>query len=272
MKFLFYLLILTITSCKSDAENQPIVLEEYSKFNLEAVNFLEDVTKLFSKHITIDGDGYFEYDSLVKGTLTQEKLLYPTPKTISKPRHFGYLYRTPLLNSVAKYNDLLFEHIAILTDSNKKPVAYYAEAKTDSIDAQKNLLNIFNKKYGKPKYAFNISRDFNVCSYEWDLKDKTIQLETGFGITSDAQNKDGIYFNTRILIIDTQNKNAIYKTHFFEYGDKVEYQGKLYSPEELGLARKQIERDNFLLNSTNEKYLKDTFHSIKFRSDDPKIN
>ena len=272
MKFLFYLLILTVTSCNSDAGNQSLILEQHSKFNLEAVNFSEDVTKLFSKHITIDADGYFEYDSLVNGTFTQEKLLYPTPKTISKPRRFGYVYRSPLLNSVARYNDLFFEHIAILTDSNKKPVAYYAEAKTDSIDAQKNLLHIFNKKYGKPKYAFNISRDFNICSYEWDLKDKTIQLETGFGLTSDTSNKDGIYFNTRILIIDNQKKDAVYKAHFFEYSDKVEYQGKLYSPEELGLARKQIEKDIFLLNSTNEEYIKDPFHSIKFRSDDPKIN
>ena len=270
MKILIFLPL--ILSCTLAKQTQPDVFERGSKFDLEKVDFSENVKKLFSKHISIDNSSYIEYDSLSEGELTDEKLEYPSKIRDTKPRKFGYMYRTPLLSSVGEYGGLYFEHISILTNIEKKPVAYYAESKMDSIGGQKKLLELLNNNYGKPKYAFSIALNFNICSYEWVLKDRTIQVETGYGLTSDSANSDGIYFNTRILIIENSYKNEIHNSHFFEYNDKVEYYGKIYTPEELGLERKQLKKDLFTLNSTNEEYVNDESHHIKNRNNDPKFN
>lgn len=74
LKYIHVLIFLPlILSCTLGEQIQPDVLEMGSKFDLEKVDFSENVEKLFSKQISIGNSSYLEYDSLMKGSLITSK-------------------------------------------------------------------------------------------------------------------------------------------------------------------------------------------------------
>ena len=276
MKKLLLLLILPlmITSCKQEI-NQPKILEDKCSFDLEQINFSEDIPKLYSKHFIND----YEYD-MEKEYNPNEKfsdtifryrinnIITETMKFKVPMKEFGYLYKTPEIDSVAKFQNIYFNTIYSLTNISKKPVAYYAEARYENSNLRKQHLNELIKKYGEPKYSFLVNREFNQCSYEWDLNDRTIQVETSFGwsvsATSDGKSKSGKYYRLDLLIMENKYKNEIYDAHILEIPDKIMYEGKFHSYKDFQFEKTSRVKDEFLLNSTIEELTKDEYgeHNI----------
>ncbi|NML22373.1 hypothetical protein HHL16_15930 [Pseudoflavitalea sp. G-6-1-2] len=269
-KVLGYLSIAAISfpSCDFGSTKAPVA-ERNGAFDLESVQFTEDIPQLFSKRLMIE-DG-IRYDSVRDGKLTDSMLRYKISNTITDAmdlqvpqQDFGYLYKSPETDSIARFQQMYFHSLAALTDKNKKPIAYYAESELQNANLRKSLIEAFTKKYGAPKYAFRISAEFNQCSYEWELKDRTIQIETSNGMSvtfnsGDTVARNNKYYNLRLLIIENSAKPALYAAHIYEFPDKILYNGKMHSYKDFQFEKKQKFRDDFLLNSTYEDYIKNEY-------------
>jgi hypothetical protein len=254
-----------LQSCNS-TQQPSAASKQDNAFNLEAINFTEKVPSLYASNLLLE-EGV-RYDSARDGQLTDSMLRYKISNTIIDimklkvpQQDFGYLYKSPTIDTLAKFQHICFETLATLTDNNKKPIAYFASVELRDPKDRKKLLEEFKKKYGNPVYSFFISSEFNQCSYEWQLKDRTIQIETSngfsFSITSnDTTAQQSTHYSLDMLIIDNKYKSAIHDAHMYEFPEKILYDGKLHSYKDFQFEKQQVFRDNFLLNSTNEKYIK----------------
>ncbi|RZK69064.1 MAG: hypothetical protein EOO85_23060 [Pedobacter sp.] len=144
----------------------------------------------------------------------------------------------------------------LLTDNNKKPIAYYAETELQNANERKAMIAQLTEKYGKPKYAFFIASDFNQCSYEWVLADRTIQIETSFGFSTGVETNNGKYYKLDMLILDNKVKTALHQAHIFEFPEKIRYRGKEHSYKDFQFDKKSVFKDEFLLNSTYDHLIK----------------
>ena len=268
MSKILYLFAISIIfqSCTSHKQPANIILSTNSGFDLETINFRENIPALYSKHILI-GDGGSDYDSVQDGKLTDDTLKYKIQNTLIDAfnlkvpqKEFGYLYKSPQLDSVAKFDNVYFKSLNTLTDNTKKPIAYYAETQYDTLTIRNKLVEQIKTKLGKPTYAYNISNDYHQLSYEWVLSDPTIQIETSFGwrmtVSSDKPNKNGKYYKLSILIINNQEKNKLSNAHVYEFADKVLAHGEYYSIKDLQFDKKTVFKDDFYLNSWNEQIIK----------------
>lgn len=255
-KYVFIVFALTVLlSCK----NEP--LEKHSAFDLETVNFKEDVTKLFAKHL-LNEDG-LSYDSVDVALINSDRQKYRITSThielldLKVPKNdLGFLYKSPSLDSVAKFQDTYFERVYLLTDNNKKPIGYYAETELETAGERNSAIAKLTEKYGKYTHAFFFGREFNHCSYEWVLADRTIQVETSFGISSGISTNGGRYYMLKMLILENKAKKAVHQAHIFEYPEQLVYKGKTYSYKDMLLKKTTVFKDEFLLHSTSEYLLK----------------
>lgn len=271
----FLLLTFTLFSC-SNIETQPKVLDENAKFDLEKITFDEDITQLFSKKLA-DEVG-FEIDSINKKTFSDTIFEYKIENYLLEvlnlklpSKKLGFLYKTIRLDSVAKIDNAYCERLWTLTDVNRKPIAYYAEARLNSKKEKDLFIKNLKTKFGKTKYEFLLVNDFNKCSFEWETLDKTIQVttlkENSTEITTDNPlpvSKE--YFTIDILLIENKFKKAIYEAHLLKLPEKLSIKGKVdttitYNKKEVKkmLELDEINRikDEFFLNSYYEKYVKD---------------
>ncbi|MDR7211460.1 hypothetical protein [Flavobacterium piscis] len=265
--FNFIIIILMFQSCSQISEReQPLVLEKNSQFDLERIDFQENLHKLYSKYLLIDD---FRYDSVTDGKLTDDMLRYKISNLITDAYHlevpqkdFGFVFRSPTLDSVALFAGIYFKQLSTLADTNKKPVAFYAEAEVKTEKEQRDFLATIKNKYGEPKHAFFISHEFNICSYEWVLADRTLEIQTSYGnrFSWGFGSEDGVnetYYKIDMLIMDNLQKENIYKAHLFEFPDKLLYDGKYYSYKDFQFEKLSVFRDEFLLKSTNEALVKE---------------
>lgn len=258
--FSFMFLLLAMLACKM-ATKKVSLLEKNSAFDLETIDFNEDVTKLFAKYL-LDEDG-IRYDSVNVAIINSEQQKYRISNTLIDvmglkvpQKDFGFLYKSPSLDSVAKFQNIYFERMYLLTDSQKKPIGYYAETEFENFNERKAMMDKLNEKYGKPKYAFFLASDFNQCSYEWVLADRTIQIETSFGFSTGVTTNNGKYYKLDMLILDNKAKTALHQAHIFEFPEKIVYRGKEHSYKDFQFEKKSTFRDEFLLNSTQEHLIK----------------
>ena len=268
MKKTIYLLLFAIfllQSCKEKEQPQPEILEKHCGFDLEKINFQENVPLLYSKHIMVDG---MEYDSISDGKLTNEMLKYSIGNMMTDalklkiPKEdFGFRYVSPDLDSVARFQNIYFKNMSVLTDMNKLPVAFYAESELSSAKERKLAIDAITEKYGQPKHSFCLHHEFNQCSYEWELPDRTIQIETSHGFRTTISTFEEAsmeqYFEIEILIVNNDSKEALNNAHVYEFSEteKYEYDGKFYSYKDFDLSSKEIYTDRFFLNSSDEKYI-----------------
>lgn len=262
------LLITIFFACNS---SDGIFKKADNTFNLENIKFTEALPALYATNIV--NENGVRYDSARDGKLTDSMLRYKISNTIievmklSVPqKDFGFLYQTPETDSIARFDSIYFHNLNTLTDQHKTPVAYHAVATFFDPKLRKRMLESFKKKYGEPKYAFMVSHEFNQCSYEWQLQDRTIQIETSHGFSimfggSDTSStpKQTKYYNLEMLIINNKQKSTIYDAHVFEFPEKILYDGKMHSYKDFQFEKQQVFGDNFLLNSTNEKYIKNEY-------------
>lgn len=263
MKKKYVILIFALSAllaCKNELK-QATLLESNSRFNLETVNFQEDITKLFAKHL-LDEDGV-SYDSVDVAIFNSNKHQYKISNVLIDAmelkvpqKEFGFLYKSKSLDSVARFQDIYFERVYVLTDIKKKPVAYYAETEFKSAKVRKAMMDKLIEKYCKPKYSFFLSREFNQCSYEWVLADRTIQIETSYGFSTGGLDGSGIYYKLDFLLVDNKIKSALHQAHVHEFPEKILYEGKLRSYKEFQFEKKSVFKDEFLLNSTKEELIK----------------
>lgn len=260
------LLALILPSCHPapPKEEQPTVLVSRAEFDLEKVNFQENVPRLYSKHLLDSND--LQIDT-AKGNPAKQVSRYKISNVmtdalkINVPQQdFGYLYKSPQLDSVAKFQNIRFGSLQILCQRDKKPVAFYAEAEFKEAKLRKKCLDDLQKKYGKPKYAFFLESGFDVCSYEWVLADRTIQVETSYSvgvrISTDGNSGSIKTYKLDMLIVHNPAKEALYNAHIYEFPDRILYDGKLRNLKELQLQKKSTFKDDFLLHSTNTELIK----------------
>ncbi|MFN0254921.1 hypothetical protein [Pedobacter ureilyticus] len=237
------------------------LLERHSAFDLEKVDFKENVNELFAKNL-LDDNGQ-SYDSVDVTIINSDKQRYRITNSrielleLKVPtKDLGFLYKSPTLDSVAKFQDTYFERVYLLTDNNKKPIGYYAEAELGSAGERNSAIEKLTEKYGKPTHAFFLAREFNQCSYEWVLADRTIQVETSFGFSSDINTNGGRFYKIDLLILENNAKKAVHEAHIFEYPEQIVYKGKTYSYKDMLLEKTEVFSDEFVLNSTKEYLLK----------------
>ncbi|OQP58576.1 hypothetical protein A4R26_03735 [Niastella populi] len=260
-------IVLMLQSCsQAPGREQPSVLEKNSRFDLEKINFQENLPKLYSENILIDE---IRHDSVRDGKLTDEMLRYRISNIITDvfklqvpEKEFGFVFRGSTLDSVALFQNIYFTHLSTLADTNKKPVAFYAEAEVKTEKEQRDFLTTIKSKYGEPKHAFFISHEYNICSYEWVLADRTLEVQTSYGVrfSTSYSSADGLketYYRIDLLIIDNLQKENIYKAHLFEFPDKILYNGKYHSYKNFQFEKLSVFRDEFLLKSTNEDLVKE---------------
>ena len=260
--YILFIAIFLLQSCKEKEQRQPEILEKSCLFDLEKINFQENVPLLYSKHIMVDG---MEYDSISDGTLTDEMLVYSINDfeistlgiRVKVPTEdFGYCYISPTLESVARFQNIYFSNLSVLTDMNKVPVAFYAESEFSSAKERKLMIDSFIEKYGQPKHSFCLSHFFNQCSYEWELQDRTIQIATSHGFramfSTDEEASTGQYFELEMLIVNNNSKAALNNAHVYEFPEAY-HVGKPYR--DLDIGSKVIYPDRFLLYSSDEKYI-----------------
>jgi hypothetical protein len=261
----FLILSFLIQSC-TEKIFQPTVIDKGCGFNLETITFDENVSKLYSKHIQNENE--VEYDSIRDGKMHDSILQYKISNVMTDAlklkipqKPFGYLYKTPEIDSIAKFQNTYFKTLHTLTNKKKKPIAYYAETTFATSKESKKALAEIVKKYGKPKYEFCLSSEFNQCSYEWVLKDKTIQIETSFGwsssFSSDGKSSNGKYYRFDFLEIENKSKDQIHKSHIYECPEKILYDGKYISYKDFQMEKITVFKDDFLLNSTNKELIND---------------
>ena len=255
--------ILLFQSCKEKEQQQPEILEKYCMFDFEKINFKENVPMLYSKHIIVDER---EYDSAEDGKLTDEMLLYSIESGIinalglkAPKEDFGYCYESPALDSIARFQSIYLKNLSVLTDMNKVPVAFYAESEFNSAKERQLAITAIIEKYGQPKHSFLLNHEFNQCSYEWELQDRTIQIETsdGFGIFMSDNMDIEEYFNLAMLIVSNSSKAALNRAHVYEFSENEKYtvDGKIYDFKDLGIDSTEIYTDIFFLYSSDEKYV-----------------
>ncbi|SOD18368.1 hypothetical protein [Pedobacter xixiisoli] len=256
--FSFMFLLLAMLACKMGPKKVSL-LEKNSAFDLETIDFNEDVNQLFAKYL-LDEDG-IRYDSVNVAIINSEQQKYKISNTLIDvmdlkvpQKDFGFLYKSPSLDSVAKFQNIYFERMYLLTDNNKKPVGYYAETEFQNVNERKAMMDKLTEKYGKPKYAFFLASDFNQCSYEWVLEDRTIQIETSFGFSTGITTNNGKYYKLDMLILNNKVKPALHQAHIFEFPEKIVYRGKEHSYKDFQFEKKSTFKDEFLLNS-NLDYL-----------------
>ena len=278
-KLLLLLLILPfMISCK-DEFKQPTVLEKNCGFDLEHIKFKEDIPKLYSKNFINDYEFDIDKEYNLNQKLADTIFRYKISNIVTEVmkfkvpnKEFGYLYKTPEIDSVSRFQNIYFNAIYTLCNISKKPVAYYAEARFENPKLRKQYLNEFIKTFGTPKYSFRISHEFNQCSYEWDLEDRTFQIETSFGweisATSDGKNKSGQYYKLDLLLIDNTYKSEVKNAHILEIPDKIMYEGKLHSYKDFQFEKVSNIKDEFLLNSTNEVFIKDEYSEYNINNAD----
>lgn len=276
MNKLLIVFALILISCneKETKIKQPTVLEKNAGFDLEEITFNEDVSKLFSKNpfnfIDLDYDENTEGkmpDSIFKYKI--ESYLAETFKLNVPTKKLGFLYKTRELDSIARIGNQYFDRLFVLTNLDKKPIAYYAESRFDSKKDRDAFIKNFKEMYGQTKYEFLIDSSFDNLSYQWDLDTRIIQIETSRGFemsaSSDGTSKSGEYYRLDVLIIDNAQKDAIYKAHILELPDKFNIKGKVDTSvsytnlKELDLEKINIIEDEFLLHSYFEKYIKNEY-------------
>lgn len=248
-----------ICSCNRNSH----ILEENSEFDLEKINFKENISQLYSKNLLLE-DGS-RYDNTTDDVLTDDMIAYKISSYIIESlkikvpqEDFGYLYKSYGNDTIAKFGSVLFQSLWTLTDLNKTPIAYYAETEFASLSDRQAFMLEMISIYGKPKYAFFIKHEFDQCSFEWQLADRTIQINTSHGFRTtfsfDGNTSNGMYYNLRMLIISNKHKDEIRKAHLYQFPDTIELNGKQYSYKELGFEKINHFYDDFSLMSDIDEY------------------
>lgn len=275
-----------IFSCTNKENLQPEILEDGTVFDFEKITFNEDIVKLFSKKLA-DPDG-ISIDSINKNTFSDTIFNYKIENYLAQEfnlklpaKELGFLYKTTQIDSVAKFDKAFCQQLWVLTDVSKKPIAFYAEARLNTKKEKDLFIKNLKTKLGATKYEFLIDSHFNQCSYEWQALDRNIQIETSTGqeISVSTDNPNSIsteYYRIDILIIENKFKKAIHEAHILKLPEKFSLKGKVdttvtYTEKDLkslNLEKVNTIKDEFLLNSYFDEYIKDEYGTHQISNED----
>lgn len=202
-------LILSCNNSKNTTTVQPKELAPFSGFDLAKINFKERVYPLFSKVLMVDDE---RYDSTQIARLDFEKLDYISMRLtgagMSVPKEkYGYQFESHTADSIVRFDSIYFDHVKMLTKRDTSLVAVWATG--DYIKTKTGLdsaLQHMKNKYGEPAAQYFISSSFHICSYEWRLPDRIIQMETskGFSVSITSGNskpEPSTYYKIEMIIV-----------------------------------------------------------------------
>jgi hypothetical protein len=259
-----------MAACKTEnVVPAAVSFEQNSGIDLERFTFRENVPLLYAKHLLNTTD--VDYDSARDGALNDSMLAYRISNIITESmdlhlpvKEFGYCYRSPEMDSMARFGKGWFFQVNTLTDLHKKPVAYYARGHYDQKKDRKAFLDSFRKQYGPAQYAFKAKES---PTWVWQLKDRTIEISTFNGFEAEFTNKGNtsrdIYY-VDMLIVDNTVKDALYQAHVYEFPDKIWFHDKWHSYKDFQFEKRSVFSDNFLLSSSYKDLLenKDGLYSL----------
>lgn len=207
--------------------SQPKVLQANSGFDIAKMDFNENAFNLFSHILAIDG---VRYDSVRDGKLDIEKLNFTSHSTMIEylkfpPKKYGYLLESSQTDSVAQFEGIYFNEIKVVT---KRDTSITALSATGDYITQRadldTLMNRIFKKYGPPFAQYCLGLGFNVCTYEWHLNDRIIQLKTSRGFsakfTTDTT-KNGVfkYYKVDALVIKKSELKGLKDASTYAFKD-----------------------------------------------------
>ncbi|OXB14191.1 hypothetical protein [Flavobacterium reichenbachii] len=275
VKLLQYIIVASLLqSCNSKQDTPAIVAKKQatflcknSVFDLGAITFRENPSKLYAENIIKSDD--VQYYAERDGKLTDEMLQYKISNTTTKymeietPKDFGFLYRSPELDSIAKFKSISFNSLSLLTNIDKKPIAFLGQTKFRKTGDRKKKLEEIKTKLGSPTHSFFVDKEFDQCAYEWVLSDRTIQIEISSGVTitfnTKGETKQETQYYLEILIVANKYKNDIYNAHKYKFPDEILYDIKYHSDKDLPFEKNNILKDKFLLLSSNDIYIKEEY-------------
>ncbi len=255
MKYLLIsILIIALSSCgKISNETQPTILEVGKPLDVSLISFKENIPLLFSKAMRIDGGrldsadwAKFDYSKIAYDI---EKASYFDLKVPQTP--YGYVFHA-YDDSLMRLDSIYFDEINILTAMDKTFSALYAVSDFREVDKRNSHIRLWKKKFGKPSLEIYKSSEFNVCSYEWILNDRILQIETshGFSFGTDTVN-NGKFYKLELLLIKKSELEKLRKAHTYHFDKPEDYK-------KLGMEQDQLFPDDFFLNSSFPHYRNDT--------------
>lgn len=250
----FFLLIFMVFSCgnPSDIGND----SQVDQLNLKDSKFEEDVFKIFGTWLS--QETATPLDTLFKYQLKDENLRYKIEDPvihaikIKVPKEdFGYLIESPIGSEYARYGPMVFNSISVLTDRNKKPVAYQALAAYNQMNTRDSVLSLVMKDLGSPTLETVVNEGKGLKALEWTLKDRTIQIVSfnAMEVSPSIQVPDSMVYQIDFLMIDNKQKEAVKNAHFYHFTDSISLDGKMRDYRYFDLQKDQLFSDEFLLYS-----------------------
>ncbi len=214
MRILTFVVLAYLLSACQIAEKQdvqPNVLTKNCSFDLEKVTFNENVPLLFSESLTrwlTDSVGNPDFEELKYYQFDSSGF---TVEVHSE--QYGYQYESSTKDTIAILDSVAFNKVWVLTDMDTCMVAIYCEVELPIETDVKKILGHLKAKYGNC-LVYEVDNHFNHFSYEWDLGDRILQIETSKGFsfyvgTDEPNGKQTEYFNFDCLIIKKDQVDKI---------------------------------------------------------------
>ncbi len=239
-KLYFYLLLFALISCVSSKKKeniQPLILGEKHAFELEKLNFNEDVMKLYSKVSSNKQihEAFAEYEAFPNFAILEKagimfKIFEVKSLKILVPENpYGFEFKSKKIDSIAKFHNMYFNQLNSLTNLDKKLVAIYASSRYRNEEERDSLLLSLNEFYGKALFQMPLSSDFALESHIWVTKNKIIEVTTSFGHSAEfsttGETKRYKYYKLNLLIVNSRELKSLVRAHrgYFDDNFKRSY-------------------------------------------------
>lgn len=228
------LLLMLIVSCSNDDKtesNKPKILGDGHSFELDKINFNEDVIALYSKVSTIDSlkEIFKKYDAFPNYALLDDKDVFfkifeVKSLDISIPKNpVGFEFKSKTSDSLAKFHGLYFDEVKSLTNLDRKLIAINAYSRYRNENQRDSLLKTISQIYGNPFMKIRKSTDFDTKSYSWITKDRLIEVKTSFGhslvVSTSGKSENYQYYRLDLLIIDNNQLKSLVRDHMHYFDD-----------------------------------------------------
>lgn len=208
--FAILVVLAVLGSCSQFSEKeQPKILVAHCGFDLKKVTFNENVPLLFSESLNWslqDDDGNPDSEELAYYPFNPSEFLV----TVHCDQ-FGYLYKSKPCDSIAALATVYFDKMDVLTDMDTVMVAIHCEAELPVTTNLNSILSQIKLEYGDCSVAYHIDNHYEHFSYEWDLTDRILQVETskGFSFTLSENPVCTEYYDFEVLLIKKEEHEKL---------------------------------------------------------------
>ena len=233
IKLYLYLLLFASFSCNKDKteSTQPLILNKESSFELEKLNFTEDVIKLYSEVSTNNNikKVFKKYDDFPHHQILEDegflfKVFEIKSLDVQIPDYlYGLEFKSKEVDSLARFHNLYFRELNSLTNYERKLVAINAHSRYRDENQRDSLLLSLNEVYGSPFVEMKVSDSYDLNSHTWIANDKIIEVTTSFGhsfeINTAGKSENYKFYKLDLLIVDNSELKSLVRAHKHYFDD-----------------------------------------------------